>query len=145
MRLLRVLFVACALAVSFAAVAPAQELTAGSVWVNQRGSLLDIQQIRPDSSFTGTYINKAAGYRCQNTPYPVIGWVIGSAITFSVRWSNSHENCNSVTAWSGFLFGGQIQTKWNLAISGSSDPSQIVSGADVFTPVSVMERQSLVE
>jgi len=138
------LLVGC-LAIGQGALAQTKELVAGSVWRNQSGSLLEIQQINPDMSISGSYINKAPGFQCQGTPYPMAGWIIGSAISFTVLWDNSYENCNSVTGWSGFYYNGEIETKWNLAVSGARDPKQILSGEDVFAPYPEIVSESLLK
>jgi hypothetical protein len=125
----------------------AQELTAMSAWVNQEGSTLYINGISAQGELTGTYINRSAGYGCQNSPYPVNGWVYGTAISFSTKWQNSVESCNSITSWSGFYtnVGGQgkITTLWQLVINGTSSPSQILKGQDVFSQSSTIENKSL--
>ncbi|WP_445945773.1 avidin/streptavidin family protein [Shewanella sp.] len=125
----------------------AQELTAMSAWVNQDGSTLYINSINAQGELTGSYINRAAGFACQNSPYPVNGWVFGTAISFSTKWLNSVESCNSITSWSGFYnnAGGQgkISTLWQLVVNGSSSPSQILKGQDVFSQTSAIENKSL--
>lgn len=125
----------------------AQELTALSAWVNQDGSTLYINSINSQGQLSGSYINKAAGYACKNSPYPVNGWVFGTAISFSTKWQNSVESCNSITSWSGFYtnVGGQgkISTLWQLVINGSTSPSQIIKGQDVFVQSSAIENESL--
>jgi len=118
-------------------------LQAGSAWTNQSGSTLYIRSISPNGLLTGAYINRAAGYQCQNTPYPVTGWVYGTAITFTTKWKNSTESCNSITAWTGFLYQGQIKTLWQLVINGSSSTRQIIQGSDTFTPASAKANKSL--
>nr|7OUQ_A Chain A, wilavidin [Gammaproteobacteria bacterium]7OUQ_B Chain B, wilavidin [Gammaproteobacteria bacterium]7OUR_A Chain A, wilavidin [Gammaproteobacteria bacterium]7OUR_B Chain B, wilavidin [Gammaproteobacteria bacterium]7OUR_C Chain C, wilavidin [Gammaproteobacteria bacterium]7OUR_D Chain D, wilavidin [Gammaproteobacteria bacterium]7OUR_E Chain E, wilavidin [Gammaproteobacteria bacterium]7OUR_F Chain F, wilavidin [Gammaproteobacteria bacterium] len=105
-----------------------------SAWTNQSGSTLYIQSVDPSGSLSGYYINRAAGYGCQNTPYPVTGWVYGTAITFTVLWENATESCNSITAWTGFYYQGQITTLWQLVINGSTSTGQIISGEDIFKP-----------
>ena len=120
-----------------------QGLTAASVWVNQVGSLLSINSIDANGLLTGTYINKEAGYGCQNSSYPVTGFVYGTVISFTVNWQNSVETCNSITSWTGFYFNGQISTLWQLVVSGSTSTSQIVQGSDTFTWSSVVENKSL--
>jgi len=105
-----------------------------SAWTNQSGSTLYIDSVSPQGQVDGHYINRAQGFACQNTPYPVTGWVYGTAITFTVNWQNATEACNSITAWTGFYYQGAITTLWQLAINGSTDPSQIIQGKDVFQP-----------
>jgi len=61
-------------------------------------------------------LNRAARFGCQNTQYPVSGWVNGITIGWSVTWNNGTQNCNSVNAWAGYYnsITGQILTNWNL-------------------------------
>jgi hypothetical protein len=118
-------------------------LAALSVWVNQAGSTFSIDNIDSNGQITGTYINREAGYGCQNSSYPVTGWVFGTAITFTVIWENSVESCNSITSWTGFYYNSQISTLWQLVINGSTSTSQIIKGSDTFTRSSVIVNKSL--
>lgn len=80
------LFGALAVVLCFCISSPshaAGHIQAMSAWTNQSGSTLYINSIASNGQLTGTYINRAAGYGCQNTPYPVTGWIYGSAITFT--------------------------------------------------------------
>lgn len=120
------------------------ELQALSAWTNQSGSTLFIDSISASGQLTGTYVNRASGYQCQNSPYPVTGWIYGSAITFTTDWRNSTESCNSITAWTGFYYQGTIQTLWQLVINGSSNTNQIIKGEDIFSPATAKSYDSLV-
>jgi hypothetical protein len=111
-----------------------EKVTANSAWTNQSGSTLYIDSIGSNGQLTGTYINRAQGYGCQNISYPVTGWVYGTAITFTTIWQSTTQSCNSITAWTGFYYQGNIQTLWQLVINGSSARSQIVQGSDTFSP-----------
>jgi hypothetical protein len=128
--------------------AAAQTATAAvsalSAWTNQSGSTLYIDSVDPSGKLTGHYINRAAGYGCQNISYPVTGWIYGTAITFTTIWQSSTESCNSITAWTGFYYNGKISTLWQLAINGSTSTQQIIQGSDVFTSTSTTTRQSLI-
>ena len=110
-----------------------ETIKAQSGWTNQSGSTLYIDSVGNDGQITGHYINRAQGYGCQNIAYPVTGWVYGTAITFTTNWKSTTESCNSITAWTGFLYQGQIQTLWQLVVNGSSNTNQIAQGADTFT------------
>ena len=114
-----------------------------SVWENQSGSTLQIDSIGNDGLITGSYINRASGYSCQNISYPVTGWAYGTALTFNTLWESVSESCNSITAWAGFLSQGQISTLWNLTINGSTSTSQIVQGSDIFKQIQVVSNKSL--
>lgn len=139
-KLISVFLIMLALAVpSFAhadaAVKPEADSTslqAGTTWTNQRGSTLTIDSVGSNGQIAGTYVNRAAGFGCQKTPYPVIGWIYGTAITFTVAWKNPSASCQSITAWTGFYLKGEIQTKWQLVEDGATNPSQIMQGSDTF-------------
>lgn len=82
------ILVAVSILISFTAYADENEsgsVLASSSWTNQNGSTLIINSIYSNGMLTGQYINREAGWNCQNTPYPVTGWVYGSAITFATR------------------------------------------------------------
>jgi hypothetical protein len=115
-----------------------------SAWDNQSGSTLTINSIDSTGLITGTYINRAPGYDCQNIAYPVTGWAYGTAITFNTIWQSGSESCNSITAWSGFLYGGKMSTLWSLTINGSSSTSQILRGNDTFRQVRKLTDSSLI-
>jgi len=115
-----------------------------SAWTNQSGSTLYIENIAKDGQVTGSYINRAQGYGCQNIAYPVTGWVYGTAIVFTVNWKSTIESCNSITAWSGFLYQGEIKTLWQLTVNGSSSTSQILKGSDTFTSGTMKSHNSLI-
>jgi hypothetical protein len=116
--------------------AAAADLTAASSWENARGSILTIDSVDPATMMlTGTYVNNAAGFGCQGTPFPAIGWISGNAITFTVSWTNQSQTCGSITAWTGFYANGQIRTDWNLVYPDGSGSFDIMQGTDVFYPV----------
>ena len=121
---------------SFSAIAAKDEtlsISANTQWINELGSVLTINTIDSTGLLTGSYVNKAAGYPCKDTAYPVTGWVDGTAITFNTLWINSTESCNSITAWTGFYYNNQINTLWQLVEDGATSTSQISSGSDAFT------------
>lgn len=126
---------AAVLAFALAPVRPAaaQQAALGpSSWTNQSGSTLYIQHVAPNGQITGFYVNRAAGYRCQNSPYPVTGWSYGNIISFSVVWVNPRENCQSITGWTGFLSrdGNTMTTRWYLVVNGQQT---FAPGQDIFT------------
>ncbi len=120
------------------------KIQAESAWTNQSGSTLYIDSVEPNGKLTGIYINRASGYQCQNIPYLVTGWIYGTAITFTTKWKNSVESCNSITAWTGFFYRGQIQTLWQLVKNGSTSTGQIIKGSDIFKPAAMKNNKSLV-
>jgi len=110
-----------------------------STWQNQRGSTLYIEDIDSEGLITGLYVNQAAGFSCQGTPYPVTGWVLAgtNTITFTVKWENTTQNCQSLTAWTGFFSsdGQTMTTLWQMVVNGTTSTSQIYQGSDTFTLV----------
>lgn len=117
------------------AVAAAQEMVTPSYWQNQRGSLLAITSVS-GTSFNGYYINRAAGFGCQNTQYPVVGYASGATVNFVVTWNNSSQNCLSVTAWKGTLNGATITSNWQLA-AGQPNTGTVTTttGNDTFNRI----------
>lgn len=133
-KLILVLVATFALAISsFARADTVEKVLSGSGWTNQSGSTLYIDNVASNGLLTGTYINRAPGFNCQNIAYPVTGWLYDDAITFTTIWQSSTESCSAITAWTGFFYQGQIQTLWQLVIGGSSNTNQIVRGTDTFT------------
>ena len=92
-------------------------------------------------SLTGTFVNRAEGFQCKGTPYPVVGLMDAQSwtLSFSVAWSDSTQDCNSATGWTGVMKlvnhkpTLQIFTDWNLSYIGSSGKPEILKGKDVFT------------
>jgi hypothetical protein len=72
-----------------AAVAPRADAQSPSVtgtWANDHGSVLVIRSVGPDGSVSGTYANNAAGYKCAGIAFPLVGWMDGPRISYTVRW-----------------------------------------------------------
>ena len=111
-----------------------QVIQSGSTWVNQRGSTLAIESVGTNGLIKGYYVNRASGTGCQNVAYDLTGWIHGNAITFTVNWDNQTASCNSITSWTGFYYGGQITTLWQLVVNGTTSTSQILKGEDTFSP-----------
>ena len=105
------------------------------------GSTLAIEAIDPTTGqMTGRYTNNASGYSCQGTAYPVIGYIYNDLIGWAVRWSNTHEDCKSITDWTGYYDSGTrtITTKWNLVYGTKISP-----GSDTFRQVPQRTSQGL--
>lgn len=125
-------------------------LASGSSWTNQSRSVASLTftaSSQPNTYVvTGNYVNNAAGYRCQGAPYPLSGiyYLNTQTISFSVVWSNSSEDCQSVT---GYFDLSQspitMTTNWNLAYSTGSGQA-IAQGKDVFTNTSVVTSERLI-
>jgi hypothetical protein len=123
LRFVGILIALCTLATT----AFAQGL-APSVWKNQRGSVMKILALDPSGAFKGVYINYAAGFQCQGTPYDVNGRVHGTRIAFKVIWKNIFADCHSTTVWRGRVGGQTMPTRWVLR----TDAGRVLRGADTF-------------
>tara|TARA_R110002072_G_scaffold101710_2_gene224052 strand:- start:316 stop:723 length:408 start_codon:yes stop_codon:yes gene_type:complete len=110
----------------------AQSDLADSVWDNQSGSVLHIDDVREDGHFHGRYVNNAAGYACQGAEYRVTGDVFETLIAFSVVWRAEAETCRTITSWTGEVTGDTITTEWSLVRLGD-DGFGRYSGESVFT------------
>jgi hypothetical protein len=114
--------------------AAAAPIEAGTIWRNDRGSTLVIRSIDADGRLAGDYVNAAPGFPCQGTPFPVIGWLAGEKIVFSVRWKNASEDCGSLTTWAGFIADGVLVTEWSLVRTDpQSGKGMVLHGASRFT------------
>lgn len=112
----------CLTAAAFAAFsvpALAQDGLGNSVWENQSGSTLYIDEVRDDGHFHGRYVNAAPGYACQGVEYRVVGDVFEPLIAFSVVWRAESEICHTITSWTGEIDGSTIRTEWSLVRSGA--------------------------
>lgn len=118
----------------YSAAAFAQSLQPQTTWKNEKGSSLTIDAIDGTGALKGSYVNRAAGYPCQNTQYAVIGWVDDGKVAFSVRWKNASEDCKSITSWSGYLSGNRIIAQWDLVYADSTEKAPLIArGTDIFT------------
>lgn len=116
-----------------AASADAQGLQPNTTWQNDKGSEFTILGISSDGSLKGTYTNRAVGFQCQNTPFPVVGWIDGEKIAFSVRWKNAQQDCQSITSWTGYLSGNRILTDWDLVYLDATEKRPLMyRGTDYF-------------
>ena len=133
---------------------PQEEMLAsGSSWTNQSGSVaslsFQLSGTQPSVyTVSGYYVNNAQGFSCRGTPYVLSGvyYINTATISFSVAWSNSSEDCRSVTGWTGYFdFGSspvRMVTDWNLAYL-SSTGGQILQGSDIFTATATVQSESL--
>lgn len=122
-------------------------------WTNQSGSVADISFSKtsvPDIyQVTGTFLNNASGFGCRGTPYQLVGsYYAGTqTISFTVAWSNSTANCQSVTGWTGYIDLSvsplTMTTDWNLAHIFAAE-HQISRGADIFQMYSTVTHNSLI-
>ena len=117
--------------ISFSAQA---QVTPFSTWVNSRGSVLSVWFVDPATgSFTGTYVNNAAGFSCKGVPYQAIGVTKGTAVTFTVNWKGfGVPDCKSTTVWRGQAVGPTMRTRWVLDYIGSDGKPHRMYGTDTF-------------
>ncbi|MDJ0626973.1 MAG: avidin/streptavidin family protein [Rhodobacter sp.] len=125
-----------------------------SSWQNQSGSTATFS-FTPSVDqpgvylVSGTYINRASGTGCQNTPYPLSGYYYSGnfAMSFSVAWSNTTANCQSITGWTGYFAsvgsGYELRTDWNLVYINSGG-GQIQQGQDTFQLITTAMSDSLI-
>ena len=124
------LLVALALLFAFQGVVVADPLMGTSFWRNQRGSTLEVKWAFV-SSFSGTFINDAKGYRCKGIPYDANGTSTPEGVAFGVYF----EKCNSFAEWTGHISddGRTMSTSWELVVFSPNSPPQVLTGAAVFT------------
>jgi Avidin family len=106
---------AFAAVVATCAAAAAQGLPASSAWKNQRGSEFTVTTVDATGKFSGTYVNRAAGFACQNEPFDVSGHTWSRRVVFTVVWKNASQDCRSITTWAGFVRKAALSTTWQLA------------------------------
>jgi hypothetical protein len=111
------------------------QITPFSTWVNTRGSILTVWFVDPSTgAFSGTYVNNAAGFKCQGAPYEVSGATRAPAVTFVVNWTGiAVPDCRSMTIWRGSIVGPTLRTRWTLDYIGSDGKFHRIRGADIFT------------
>ena len=127
-RLVAALFLLTAATVS----ATAQNLPVPSYWLNHRGSEMKLYNIDAQGKFLGVFINHAAGFSCQNTPYDLEGRAWRNHVGFGVVWKNWVEDCKSMTVWHGRVSGHTIWTRWVLYVPRGNNMIPVLHGRDVF-------------
>lgn len=117
-----------------AAVAPragAQSPSVIGTWANDHGSVLIIGSIGPDGSVTGTYANNAPGYKCAGIAFPLLGWMDGPRISYTVRWKNASVDCASITSWTGYFSDARLGVEWVLTYE-ENGASRVRIGSDSY-------------
>jgi hypothetical protein len=113
-------------------VALADGLPIPSYWLNQRGSEMKLFSSDAQGNFGGVFINHAAGFACQNTPYDLGGHIWGDRVKFVVVWKNFAADCHSKTIWRGWLIGNTLHTRWVLISDNPDGTITKLHGFDVF-------------
>jgi hypothetical protein len=115
--------------------AGAQSLAPQTRWVNNHGSEFVIKSVGPDGSLTGTYSSSLHGFPCRNIAFPVVGWVDGDRITYTMRTRAGSVDCKSVTSWTGYLHDGRLYAEWSLAyFDTETNRPTLNRGTDVYRP-----------
>jgi hypothetical protein len=89
---------------------------------------MKLYDLKADGTFKGVFINHAAGFQCQGTPYDLWGRAIGNHVKFVVIWKNWTADCKSKTVWRGWAAGKTIATRWVLTGYGFNP----LRGTDIF-------------
>lgn len=112
--------------------ASAQSPAVTGTWVNDHGSVLVIQSVGSDGSVAGTYANNAPGYKCAGVAFPIVGWMDGTRISYTVRWKNASVDCASITSWTGYFNGDRLGVEWVLVYEEDGAP-RLRAGSDSYT------------
>ena len=131
-RLASILGLSLAALCAAAPQANAQPPSVTGTWVNDHGSVLVIQSIGANGSVTGTYANNAAGYKCAGVAFPLVGWMDGQRISYTVLWKNASVDCNSITSWTGYFNAGRLGVEWVVTFDEYGAPT-IRTGSDSYT------------
>lgn len=111
--------------------ASAQSPSVTGTWANDHGSVLVIQSIGANGTVTGTYANNAAGYKCAGVAFPLVGWMDGQRISYTVLWKNASVDCNSITSWTGYFNAGRLGVEWVVTFDENGAPT-IRTGSDSY-------------
>ncbi|MDB5487665.1 MAG: hypothetical protein JWQ58_1380 [Reyranella sp.] len=132
-RLASILGLGLSLTVAFSLIvqqAAAQPAAVGT-WANDHGSVLVIQSVGPDGRVAGTYANNAPGYKCAGATFPLVGWMDGPRISYTVLWKNASLDCASITSWTGYLNDGRLGVEWVLTYE-ENGASKVRIGSDSY-------------
>ena len=105
----------------------AQSLTAQTTWINDHAQFV-IQSIDADGRLAGTYTNYGPAFGCAGQPFPVIGWVDGDKISYTVCRKNP-GNCTAIQAWTGFVKDGELLVDFH-AIATEGGRTGVLRGSD---------------
>ncbi len=131
-RLASILGLSLAALCAAAQPASAQSPSVTGTWVNDHGSTLVIKSVSPDGSVTGTYANNATGFKCAGIAFPLVGWMGGPRISYTVRWRNVSVDCTQITSWTGYFSGARLGVEWVLTYDDNSS-SKVTAGSDSYT------------
>jgi hypothetical protein len=111
--------------------ANAQGLPEQSLWKNTKGSLLLVTKVDTEkNSFSGTFVNYAAGYACRGVPVGITGTVSGDTVSMVANF----EPCAAtITIFKGTLSGSSLSITFDLRYVDKNHTFQQAQGSDVFT------------
>ena len=109
----------------------AQSVPMAGTWANDHGSVLVISSVGTDGSVAGTYSNSAPGYKCGGVAFPIVGWLDGPRISYTVRWRNASVDCASITSWTGYFNEGRLGVEWVLVYEENGTP-RLRAGSDAY-------------
>lgn len=129
------LFISAVAGLAAPLTADAQSIKPQTRWVNNHGSELVIQSIDPDGRLTGTYSSNQPDYKCHNVAIPVVGWVDGWLISYTMRASTGAIQCGTITSWTGYVRDDRLYAEWSLAyINTETFHPGLTRGTDVYRP-----------
>lgn len=109
-------------------------------WIDQKGSILMIEQITEGGKISGYYLNQDDTWGCKGIRFPVTGWAYGNVAAFSANWKPGVEFCPYLVNWTGIYLLQEdphgkkgLVTQWYLAMDGSEESTDLVKGQSVFT------------
>jgi len=94
-----------------------------------------IQSIGPGGSLTGTYSSSQPDYKCRNVAFPVVGWVDGDRISYTMRASTNGGaiECGTITSWTGYVQDGRLYAEWSLVyVDTETYRSVLTRGTDIY-------------
>lgn len=122
-----------ALAAPFAA--NGQSLAPRTTWANDHGSVLVIQSIGSDGRLAGTYSHDLPGYACSGVAFPIVGWVDGDRLSYTMQARNESVSCGFITSWTGFVQNGRLYAEWSVVQRNPDTGRQVLTrGSDVYRP-----------
>lgn len=113
--------------------AGAQTFTPQTAWANDHGSTLTIGEIGADGRLSGTYSSSLPDYPCRNVAFPLVGWVDGDRISYTMRARTGSTDCGTITSWTGVVREGRLEAEWVLAYADpKSGKAMLTRGTDVY-------------
>lgn len=122
-------FAAIASLLCLSSAATAQSPEPRAIWVNDYAQFV-IDSIDADGKLAGTYTNYGRGFGCADRPFPVIGWIDGNMISFTVLRRNP-ANCTPIQSWTGVVRDGQLLVEY-IALKSDGGQTSLFKGSDTY-------------